>query len=135
MDDAGSLDCKKQDFKVAQSEKDDSTTGPLQKHQFELPVDYNDVETFPASPHDTDVMHKTRGVDVTETCGTTIFQKNRPKIRSNLTWRIEHVFGQSTCQKAVQKTKQAARGDDRTGTRSVEAHALRKPINRLFLRC
>ena len=58
---------------------------------------------------------------VTEACGTTSFQKNRPKIRSNLTWQIEHVFGQSTCQKSVQKTKQAARGDDRRGTRSAEA--------------
>ena len=106
------------------------------KHQFELPVDCNDVEMFPASPHDRDVMPKSRGVDLTETCGTTSFQKNRPKIRSNLTWQTEHVFGQRTCQKAVQRTKQAARGDDRTGTRSVEAHAVvRKLINRLFLRC
>ena len=108
---------------------------PCKKHQFELPVDCNDVEMFPASPHDRDVMPKTRGVDVTEACGTTSFQKNRPKIRSNLTWQIEHVFGQSTSQKSVQKTKQAARGDDRTGTRSVEANALRKLINRLFFRC
>ena len=71
--------------------------------------------------------------NVTEPCGTTSFQKNRPKIRLNLTWQTEHVFGQSTCQKAVQKTKQAARGDDRTGTRSVEAQELRKLIDRLFL--
>ena len=55
---------------------------------------------------------------VTEACGTTSVQKNRPKIRSNLTWQIEHVFGQSTSQKSVQKTKQAARGDDRTETRN-----------------
>ena len=54
------------------------------KHQFELPVDCNDVQMFPASPHDRDVISKTRGVDVTEACGTTSFQKNRPKIRSNL---------------------------------------------------
>ena len=108
---------------------------PCKKHQFELPVDCNDVEMFPASPRDRDIMPKTRGMDVTETCGTTSFQKIRSKIRSNLTWQTEHVFDQSTtCQKAVQKTKQAARGGDRTGTRRVEAHALRKLINRLFLR-
>ena len=29
---------------------------------------------------------------VTEASGTTSFQKNRPKIRSNLTWQIEHVL-------------------------------------------
>ena len=29
---------------------------------------------------------------VTEACGTTSLQKNRPKIRSNLTWQIEHVL-------------------------------------------
>ena len=44
--------------------KDDSDTVPLQKkHQFELSVDCNDdVEMFPDSPHDKDVMPKTRGV-------------------------------------------------------------------------
>ena len=70
-------------------------TVPLEhckKHQFEHPVDCNDVEMFPASPLDRDVMPKTRGVDETEACGTTSFQKNRPKIRSNLTWQIEHVL-------------------------------------------
>ena len=62
VDDAGSLDGKKQDLKVAQSAKDDSATVPLQ-HQFELPVDCKDyVEMFPASPHDRDVMPKARGV-------------------------------------------------------------------------
>ena len=40
LDDAGSLDGKKQDLMVAQSAKDDSATGPLQHHQFETPVDY-----------------------------------------------------------------------------------------------
>ena len=65
---------------------------PCKKHQFELPVDCNDVEMFPASPHDRDGMPKTRGVDVTEACGTTSFQKNRPKIRSNLAWQIEHAL-------------------------------------------
>ena len=29
---------------------------------------------------------------VTEACDTTSFQKNRPKIRSNLTWQIEHAL-------------------------------------------
>ena len=64
VDDAGSVDGKKQDLKVAQSAKDDSATVPLQ-HQFELPVDCkDDMETFsmPASPHDRDVMPKARGV-------------------------------------------------------------------------
>ena len=37
LDDAGSLDGKKQDLTVAQSAKDDSATGPLQHHQFEIP--------------------------------------------------------------------------------------------------
>ena len=63
MDDAGSLDCKKQDLKVAQSAKDDSATGRLQHHQFEIPVDCkDDVEMFsiPASPHDRDVMPNAR---------------------------------------------------------------------------
>ena len=65
MDDAGSIDFKKQDLKVAQSAKDDSATGPLQHHQFEIPVDCkDDVEMFsmPASPRDWDAMHKVRGV-------------------------------------------------------------------------
>ena len=62
VDDAGSVDGKKQDRKVAQSAKDDSVTVPL-KHQFELPVDCkDDVEMFPPSPHDRDVMPKARGV-------------------------------------------------------------------------
>ena len=65
VDDAGSLDGKKQDLEVAQSAKDYCATGPLQHHQFETPVDCkDDVEMFsrPASPHDSDVMPKTRGV-------------------------------------------------------------------------
>ena len=61
LDDAGSLDSKKPDLKVAQSVKDDSATVLLQ-HQFELPVDCNDDVEFPASPQDRDVMPKTRGV-------------------------------------------------------------------------
>ena len=84
--------------------KNDSATRPLQKkHQFELPVDCNDVEIFPASPHDRDVMPKTRGVDVTEACGTTSFQKNRPKIRSNLTWQIEHALAKVTVQNQLSR--------------------------------
>ena len=63
MDDASSVDGQKQDLKVAQSAKVDSPFVPLQHHQFELPVDCNDdVEMFPAPPHDRDVMHKARGV-------------------------------------------------------------------------
>ena len=61
-----------------------------------------------------------------------VFRKSRPKIRSNLTWQIEDVLAKLPVKKAVQKTKQAARGDDRTGTPSAEARALRKLINRLF---
>ena len=64
MDDAGSIDCKKQDLNIAQSAKDNSATGPLQNYQFELPVNCkDDVEmlSMPASPHDRDVMHKVRG--------------------------------------------------------------------------
>ena len=63
VDDAGSLDGKTQAF--VQSAKDDSATGRLQHHQFEIPVDCtHDVAMFsiPASPHDRDVMHKARGV-------------------------------------------------------------------------
>ena len=64
LDDAGSLDVKKQDLMVAQSAKDDSATGPLQHHQFETPVDCTDVAMYsmPASQHDRDVMHTARGV-------------------------------------------------------------------------
>ena len=65
LDDAGSLEYKQQDFRAAQSAKDDSATGPLQHHQFETPVDCtHDVAMYsmPASPHDRDVMHKARGV-------------------------------------------------------------------------
>ena len=65
LDDAGSLDGKKQDLMVAQSAKDDSATGPLQHHQLETPVDCtHDVAMYsmPASPHDRDVMRKARGV-------------------------------------------------------------------------
>ena len=65
LDDAGSLDGKKQDLMVAQSAKEDSATGPLQHHQFETPVDCTrDVAMYSmqASPHDRDVMHKARGV-------------------------------------------------------------------------
>ena len=61
VDDAGSVDGKKQNLKVAQSAKVDSATGILQKHQFELPVNCNDdVELFSASPHDSDVLPITR---------------------------------------------------------------------------
>ena len=63
VDNAGAVNGKEQDIKVAQSAKDDSATVPLQHHQFELPVDCNaDMETFPASPHDRDIMLKARGV-------------------------------------------------------------------------
>ena len=65
VDDAGSLDCKKQDLKVAQSAKDDSATEPLQHHQFEIPVyceDDVEILSMPACPHDRDVMHKVQGV-------------------------------------------------------------------------
>ena len=65
VDDAGSVDGKRQDFKFAQSAKYDSATGPLQHHQFEIPVDgKDDLEIFsmPASLHDRDVMPKARGV-------------------------------------------------------------------------
>ena len=65
LDDAGSLDGNKQDLMVPQSAKDDSATGPLQHHQFEIPVDWtHDVAMYsmPASPHHRDVMHKARGV-------------------------------------------------------------------------
>ena len=65
VDDAGYLDSKKPDLKNAQSAKDDSATGPLQHHQFEIPMGCkNDVEMFSmaASPHDRDVMPKARGV-------------------------------------------------------------------------
>ena len=76
VDNAGSLDCKKQYLKVAQSANVDGATVPLQHHQFELPMDgKDDLETFsmPVSPHDRDVMHKARGVsDVTGTSGTAI---------------------------------------------------------------
>ena len=50
---------------VVLSAKDDSATGPLQHHQFEIPFDCtHDVAMYsmPASPHDRDVMHKARGV-------------------------------------------------------------------------
>ena len=63
VDDAGSVDGKKQDLKFAQSAKVESATGPLQHLQFELPVDCNaDMETLPASPLDWDVMPKACGV-------------------------------------------------------------------------
>ena len=63
MDDAGYVDGKKQNLKVAQSAKDDSATVPLKHQLFKLPVDWNDfVEMFPASPHDRDAMPMTRGV-------------------------------------------------------------------------
>ena len=42
VDDAGSVDGKKQILKVAESAKDDNATVPL-KHQFELPVNCKDV--------------------------------------------------------------------------------------------
>ena len=62
VNDAGSVDGMKQDLKVAQSAKVDSATVALQL-QLELPVDCNaDMETFPASPLDRDVMSKARGV-------------------------------------------------------------------------
>ena len=59
VDDAGSVDGKKQELKVAQSAKDDSDILPLQHHPFELPNDCkDDVEMFTASPHDKEVMPK-----------------------------------------------------------------------------
>ena len=64
VDDAGSVEGKKQDLKVAQSAKVDSALVPLQ-HQFELRVDCNDDVTMfsmPAFPHGRDGMAKGRGV-------------------------------------------------------------------------
>ena len=57
LDDAGSLDGKKQDLRVAQSAKDDSATEPLQHHQFDVAM-----YSMPAFQHDRDVMLKARGV-------------------------------------------------------------------------
>ena len=65
VDEAGSLEAKKPELKVAQSAEDDSATGPLQHHQFEFPVDCKDdveMSSMPASPHHRDVMPKTREV-------------------------------------------------------------------------
>ena len=63
VDDAGSVDGKKQDLEVAKSAKDDSVTVPLQQHPLELPIDCkDDVEMFPASPHHSNVMPYARGV-------------------------------------------------------------------------
>ena len=63
VDDAGSVNGKKRDLKFSQSTKDDIVILPLQHHLFELPVDCkDDVEMFPASPHNRDVMPKARGV-------------------------------------------------------------------------
>ena len=46
--------------------------------------------------------------------------KQLTKIRSNLTWQIEHVLAKVPAKNAVQKTRQAARGDDRAGTRRTK---------------
>ena len=65
VDDAGSLEAKKPELKVAQSTKNDIASGALKHHKFEIPVDCkDDVEMFsmPASSHDRDVMPKTQGV-------------------------------------------------------------------------
>ena len=63
VEDAGSWIARSKTSRLPQSVKKDSATGPLQKDQFELIVDCNDdVEMFPASSHDRDVMHKTQGV-------------------------------------------------------------------------
>ena len=90
VDDAGSLDGKKQDLMVAQSAKDESATGPLQHHQFESPVDCtHDVAMYsmPASPHDRDVMHTTRGVDVTTDIATLTSSEILSKILiRSVTW-------------------------------------------------
>ena len=48
------------------------------------------------------------------------FKRNRPKIRSNLTWQIEHVLAKVLAKKAVEKMRQAAGGDDRAGTRRTK---------------
>ena len=64
VDDAGSIDGRKQNLSVAQTAKDDSATVLSQNRQFELPMDCkNDVGmcSTPATPHDKDVMHKFRG--------------------------------------------------------------------------
>ena len=47
----------------------------MQQHQFELPVDCNDdVEMFPASPHDSDVLPKAG-----ELCNETLWYKEVSK--------------------------------------------------------
>ena len=54
VDDAGSVDGRRQGLKVAQSAKEDSATGHLQHHQFEIPVDCTyDVANF-------QLLHMTR---------------------------------------------------------------------------
>ena len=65
VDDAGSVDCQKQDLKTAQTAKVESAAVPLKHYQFELPVDCNaDMEIFlmPASPHDRDIIPIALGV-------------------------------------------------------------------------
>ena len=61
VDDASSVE----DLKAVQSPKVDSATVPLQHHQFKLPVNCNavmEIFSIAASPHDRDVMPKSRGV-------------------------------------------------------------------------
>ena len=65
VDDAGSVEGKKQHLIVAHSAEDDSATVPLQHQQFQLPLDcHDDVEMFSmtAAPHDRDIMPKVWGV-------------------------------------------------------------------------
>ena len=65
VDDAGSIDGKKQNLSVSQTAKDDSDIVRLQEHQFELPIDCKDdvgMCSTPATPHDRDFMHKVRGM-------------------------------------------------------------------------
>ena len=63
VDDAGSWIARSKTSRLPNQRKLTVLLDPCKKHQFELPVDCNDdVEMFPASPHDRDVMPKARGV-------------------------------------------------------------------------
>ena len=121
-DDAGSWIARSKTSRLPNQWKMTVPLDPCKKHQFEFPVDCIDVEMFPASPHDRDVMPKTRGVDVTEAWGTASFQKNRPKIRTSPTWQNKHVLAK------VPVKNQFRRQSKPPAETTEQEHGVQKPM-------
>ena len=73
-------------------------------------------------------------VSVTEACGTTSFQKNRPKIRSNLTCQIEHVLAKVSVKNQFRRRSKPPAETTEREDRERRSPCAKKTPKRLFFR-